>query len=612
MPEPGTDHGHGQQTLSDPLRVLLDRLAALAEPDHATAIHELVQRLTARRFRVLVVGEAKRGKSTLINAMIGHDLLPSGVTPVTALPTELRAGTPPRLEATFTDGHAERRPLAALAELVTEQNNPHNTRGVIRVTCYLNAALLADGVEIVDTPGTGSVFAHNSAEAAAVLASMDAAILVLTTDPPLSAAERDLLAAVRDRSMALFVAINKIDRLTSAERAEALAFVRDHLDTAPDQTSPPLYPVSARDALAARTCGVAAAVAATGVPRLEDDLADYLAEHRTTDLTRSIAGHADRIAMQLLDAATIAERAADLATAHASDRVERFRGQLTRVSDGDTDTADIVAGTQRRILAELNTAAQRDTTAGLAAIRTDLQGYLDSPALADLPSAEFEDTARTCAVARIQAEVDSWRQRRHEIIAHQLADLDARLTDAVAEQIATVREAARDELGVELALPVPADALLPEVAVRYDFGAEIGVTVAITATLRRHLPGRSGRAAVRRHLSAELEILVAKQYGRSRSALQTGLAAAVAALRDAADARRQHAIGGLILALDTATVRASPADRAGLAARVGALQELHLKLTPFTRTAVAVAGAPRHGDQPADRDGDDAQRADAP
>jgi hypothetical protein len=47
----------------------------------------------------------------------------------------------------------------------------------------------------VDTPGTGSVHGHNTAEADAVLPSMDAAIFVLSSDPPVSAIEREGAAA---------------------------------------------------------------------------------------------------------------------------------------------------------------------------------------------------------------------------------------------------------------------------------------------------------------------------------------------------------------------------------------------------------------------------------
>ena len=65
-----------------------------------------------RGLRVLVAGEAKRGKSTLVNALLGRDVLPSGVTPLTAVTTTVRYGDDERAEARFLDGHDEKHPLS--------------------------------------------------------------------------------------------------------------------------------------------------------------------------------------------------------------------------------------------------------------------------------------------------------------------------------------------------------------------------------------------------------------------------------------------------------------------------------------------------------------------
>ncbi len=77
---------------SDPLLAALAELAALGTADDQQALAELRGRLHAARLRVLVAGEAKRGKSTLVNALLGRAVLPAGVTPLTALPTTVRYG----------------------------------------------------------------------------------------------------------------------------------------------------------------------------------------------------------------------------------------------------------------------------------------------------------------------------------------------------------------------------------------------------------------------------------------------------------------------------------------------------------------------------------------
>jgi hypothetical protein len=112
----------------------LTELAALGTARDREQLAALLDRLEASRLRVLVAGEAKRGKSTLINALLGRDVLPSGVTPLTAVATTVRYGDDPRAEVFFLDGHQEKQPLTALTELVTEKGNPGNRRGIAGVT----------------------------------------------------------------------------------------------------------------------------------------------------------------------------------------------------------------------------------------------------------------------------------------------------------------------------------------------------------------------------------------------------------------------------------------------------------------------------------------------
>ena len=159
---------------SDPLLAALEELVALGSAGDRGELDALRGRLRDRRLRVLVAGEAKRGKSTLVNAMLSRSVLPAGVTPLTALATTVRYGSDENVRAVFADGHAEKLPLSALGDLVTERGNPGNCRSIASVTVSVDAPILARGVELVYTPGTGSVYAHNTSAAEAALDTMDA------------------------------------------------------------------------------------------------------------------------------------------------------------------------------------------------------------------------------------------------------------------------------------------------------------------------------------------------------------------------------------------------------------------------------------------------------
>jgi len=213
------------------LAAALAELAALGIDRDREQIAALRDRLDAARLRVLVAGEAKRGKSTLINALLGRAVLPTGVTPLTAVATTVRYGSDPYAQVRFGDGHEEKQPISALPDLVTERGNPGNRRRIASVTVYLDAPLLAGGLELVDTPGTGSVFTWDTAAAHEALETMDAAVFVLTADPPVSAAERDLYTKVSGMSVATFAVLNKSDHLDQADLDEEV--LDDELRAAP-------------------------------------------------------------------------------------------------------------------------------------------------------------------------------------------------------------------------------------------------------------------------------------------------------------------------------------------------------------------------------------------
>jgi GTPase Era involved in 16S rRNA processing len=534
---------------------LLTRLGALADGEDRTLLTALETRLRERRFRVLVVGEVKRGKSTLVNALLERELLPTGVTPVTALPTVVRHGEPEQLQVGYLDGRTEYRPIRDLAGLVTESSNPDTRQRLAEVVVLTPARLLENGIELVDSPGVGSVFAHSAAAATAALDTMDAALFVLAADLPISGSERAFLSVVRQRSVALFCVLNKVDMLSADERREVLDFTTEILTGALGRAMT-VYPVSARQALTAGRS--AAALAASGLPALRDDLADYLREQKTDALVASVAGHAARLAGRLLDAAILTRRAVDMSAAEAGDQVTRFSDQLTGLDEHRRDATDVALASTGRLLADLNDAATGEIPGLSQRVRGQVVAWLD--ARAGIPAAQLEDQARAYAVTRIEETVDRWRRQREQMIIDGLNVVDARLTVALERQIQGVRLAAQDLLGVDLAIPVTAGRLLPEAGVSYAFGEPIGTITQWQGVLRRHLPGRWGRRAVRSHLLDEVDSLVGKQIGRIRSGLQQALRPATTALIRAIDARYTETTAGLVQALAAAQQLATSPD----------------------------------------------------
>lgn len=530
---------------------------------------------------LLVAGEAKRGKSTLVNALLGRAVLPAGVTPLTALATTVRYGTDEQVTVAFHGGRVEEFPVSALGDLVTERGNPGNVKGFSSVTVSVPAPLLAGGVELVDTPGTGSVYGHNTAVAEAALRAMDVAVFVLTADPPVSASERGLMSLVARLSVTTFVVLNKADRLSGSELTEVAEFTSEVVTQAVDR--PVLvYPVSARNALTA--------VGDTGFARFFADFTTYLERRRDADLHRSIHGHARRIAGSLRDEVLLTQRAAHMRDAEAADRVNAFAARLAAVQDRRKDAADLAAARSRRLLESLNEAVERVTPGCTGRVNGQLMALFDG--MPHSVAAEIETAGRAKLAELAVAEAESWRAEQADKLEDGLTLLDERLTEALRAELDAVRQAAADLLGLDLAVAVPAQRLAPDSRFFYQVAEQVGQTELLAGVIRRHLPGRAGRARARQHVLREAADLVPQQIGRARADLQFRLAEATRRLVRVVEARYQEGTGRLERAL------AGAADlRGATAARVAAHEgQLMSRLAAIDRVIAALDAALGHAD----------------
>jgi GTP-binding protein EngB required for normal cell division len=496
----------------------LGELAALGTERDREQLAAVADRLDAARLRVLVVGEAKRGKSTLVNALLGRDVLPSGVTPLTAVATTVRYGEDERTVARYLDGHDEKHPVAALSDLVTERGNPGNRRRIAGATVYVAAPLLAGGVELVDTPGTGSVFEWDTQAAHEALRSMDAAVFVLTADPPVSASERDLLEQVARLSVTTFAVLNKADRLNEPELAEALEFTRQVLGASGHGGT--VYAVSARAAMRGGDTGFAA---------FEADFTAYLAARGAADLRASAVAQARRIAGSLLDEVAVTRRVAGMRAGDAADRVRRFGERLAEVTVHGRDAVTVVNGEAGRLLFALNDAAERDRPRLAREIGAQLDALFEG-SLRDAAAGEIERAGRERLSALTVVAAEGWRQQRREAIEQGLAAVDARLAAELGTELGVLRESAAELLGLDLAVPEPEGRLAESSRFFYATGPDIGQTELLAGAVRRRLPGEFGRRTARDHLRHEVPGLVDMQIGRARGDLQYRLAEAARAL----------------------------------------------------------------------------------
>ena len=271
----------------------LGRQVAAARPAHAEGLRELFGRLAADRFNLAVVGRFSRGKTSLMNALLGSNRLPTGVVPLTSVITLVTYGSEEKVvlhyygSTLFMDVR-----LSQLSDFITERGNPGNRRGISAAEVQLPAELLRRGFTFVDTPGIGSSIAANTRTTEAFLPQADALILVSSYDSPLSAEEAALVAHARSAGRRIFLVLNKQDLADEAARADALAYVQRELARF-DAADTAVFSVSASEALAAKQARDARSLDASGLPALKAAIIDFLIRDRRRVF---LSGMCDRIA----------------------------------------------------------------------------------------------------------------------------------------------------------------------------------------------------------------------------------------------------------------------------------------------------------------------------
>jgi GTPase SAR1 family protein len=529
------------------LRARAEDVATLASGrPEAHQARRLADRLGAGRFHVAVVGEFKRGKSTLVNALLGEDILPTGVLPLTAVSTELSFGDP-GVVVEFLDGDTLRISSEHIGVYVTEAGNPGNGRGVARVEVRGRWPLVEPGVVLVDTPGIASLHQHNTEAGRAALLDADGAVVVLSADAPLSEQERDLLGVLAERRSPTFFVLNKSDHLGDDELDEVQEFVTKTLaDVLGAEVR--VFAVDARTALATAAAtrrdrqleGLEFSEFAAELSRF---ISDDLVAARYTSACRELA----RLGSSLSEAIAIEQAARRVAESELITIVERFRGEAERQRRGFDDDRTLLA---------------RDTASLVDAVGISLSEFARkapswfgsslSTIAAQAPRSRLADDLRAAIQSAVETAVDEFRHQELDMVEEHWGHLAEDFHARVQVRVDTTRQVATELFDV----PLP-HLEVPQIAGQTDHFSFLFLHVgSVTEPLRRAasrlVPGRWGRRKALAHARDELAMEFDKHAGRARWDLAQRLEAVRRELERAMRTELEGSIEGIVQAAERA------------------------------------------------------------
>ncbi len=327
--------------------------------DTFTELEQLKARLESGAFRLAILGQFKRGKSTLLNALLGEDLLPSDILPVTAIPTYISYSArvfarvcfldKPPLEFPEQDGQT----LASfLNRFVTEGGNPDNQLQVERVEIGHPADFLSQGVVLIDTPGVGSTFRHNTEVAFRVLAQCDAALFLVSPDPPITENEIDYLRQIRQKLPKTFFVLNKIDLFSPSQIKASVDFLVQQLEVVVDVV-PKVLSLSALQGLKARQDHDSDLWRQSGMELFRSDLIDFLVRDKQDVLHQSLRLRLIDQLSQLQLQLQLQLKAIMLPEQDLKQKISEFQNYLPLFEREKLATADVLAGDVKRIKNQL-------------------------------------------------------------------------------------------------------------------------------------------------------------------------------------------------------------------------------------------------------------------
>ncbi|MFP4600478.1 MAG: dynamin family protein [Persicimonas sp.] len=432
---------------------LLVELAEIAESSGLNSLsaevrEERIPALQKGRMSVVVLGEFNHGKSTVVNALLGEEILPTGITPTTAVITHLVHGDKPKAELQPPRG-GERTEVSYEDMGAAIRHEEQDGAEPEYVEIQYPNELLEDSLVLVDTPGVNDISRQKVEITYGYVPKADVILYVLDATQVLKKSEitfiKDrLLKANRDR---IIFVLGKTDALSDEDVAEVEQYARERLEGLIGPVE--LFAFSGREALQAQQEGEEPAA---GFTEFRQYLLGFLRENKAHILVDSALGGGLRIAGLLEQNLAIKKQGYLLERADLLERIEKVERKLEQ---------------SRQLIAE-NIDHIDESIGGIAATaRHNLRSFVEE-FKTTLPQQIDRAEARDIKLylsAWIQDSFKGWLEDEGDQIAHNLEELAEEVIEITNESMRDTVGVLRDELGLKDQLDLEVDTIAYDVSV---------------------------------------------------------------------------------------------------------------------------------------------------
>jgi GTPase SAR1 family protein len=409
----------------------------------------LKAKLESADFHIVVMGQFKRGKSTFINSLLGEEILPSSVVPLTSVNTILRYDDAPRGEVVYTDGRAQGIEIGQIADYITESGNPENIRQVRHVEVFYPSSYLKEGVCLVDTPGTGSTYSHNDEMAYSYMAQADAVIFMISVDPPISRSELDFLHEIRRHVRKVFFVQNKVDYLEPNEIRESLDFNTRAISAALETDSVDIYPISAKKALKARRQDDMILLEESGLISLMDRLNAFLLHEKGAVLMKSAIKRLKDILTEEADAVELQKQLIKRPLEELQEKTAEFHRQMDIVQREREEIKYLIAGDFEALVKEsLDAYLEEHKQSLLEPLLESFDDFFVENA--DLSGSRLAEELNEYVKRLIRDAFTEWQYAEEERLSREFRAMERRYREKANAAANRIHEIAGDLFGISL------------------------------------------------------------------------------------------------------------------------------------------------------------------
>jgi GTPase Era involved in 16S rRNA processing len=413
-----------------------------------------IPKLESERFHLVVLGEFNHGKSTFVNAMLGADILPVGITPTTASINHVVYAAQPTARVVLTSGESKPLEPGQIKEWVTVAGG--HAAEVSYVEVGFPSELLQNNVVLVDTPGVNDLNEQRAEVTYGYVPRADAVVFLLDAGQALKDSETEFLRsrvfeAARDR---LIFVLGKMDMLSADEKPAVIDYVKKGLGKL--TSDPVVFPLSAKDWAKSKD-------PQSGMPELLEYLERFLARDRAQVILDNAAADATRTAAYLENNLGVRMRAYDLDIGDLETRINQVREQLD---------------TSKRKLDELHIRIEADGESIKNQIGLDLEQFAKA-FVAALPAqidAVDANDVKAYLPQFIEDKFKEWAELEGAKLAAMLEHLAEEVISITNENVAAAASALAERLGPnDTQVDITVDSFKYDVGI-YAVGA-LGTTV---------------------------------------------------------------------------------------------------------------------------------------